>query len=351
MAKFKVGDRVRFTNACPTFWWFGPSTEHKDGVVVALRKGGYAYNVKCEGEDTKALVDDEHIELVEPELRLEAGKSYRTRDGRKVGPMMTFGDKGRFIAKEGDGRVWEEDGAHYFWYSTAATTADDLIAEWAEEESLGDILAEAFGTKGGPAARSGKTRKDLLFLKGDVVECLKDCEGQFTRGKRYVVANDYPAHSRYYDNVEIAEDDSGRTTNGWCRDYFRRVDADKPAQLSVSISGVGRWTITPKNPTAIVALIEDGQPKPSDRPYVHASRDAAEKEASRLANKHKAKTFGVYELVSSSCVLAPVYKHEWQRLAAGGSKVAAIIELRTISGLGLAEAKTAIEYWIAREAA
>lgn len=345
MAKFKVGDRVRFTNACPTFWWFGPSTQHKDGVVVALRKGGYAYNVKCEGEDMKALVDDEHIELVEPELRLEAGKSYRARDGRKVGPMMTFGGDGRFIAQRGDGRVWEGSGAHYnMCYMTAA---DDLIAEWTEEKSLGDILSEALRIKGGEDTKASKPRKDLLFRKGDVVECLRDCEGQFTKGKRYMVRNDLALGSAPWRNLEIAEDDSGRTTNGWCRDYFRRVDADKPAQLSVSISGVGRWTITPKNPTAIVALIEDGQPKPSDRPHVHASRDAAEKEASRLANKHKGKTFGVYELVSSRSVPAPVYKHEWQRLAAGGSKVAAIIELRSLTDMGLKPAKDAVEQFLA----
>jgi hypothetical protein len=54
-----------------------------------------------------------------------------------------------------------------------------------------------------------------------------------------------------------------------------------------------------KTKTAIVALIENDTPKPSERPYVHATAEAATKEAERLARKYAGQKFGIYELVST----------------------------------------------------
>ncbi|PWE52337.1 hypothetical protein DEM27_31790 [Metarhizobium album] len=104
------------------------------------------------------------------------------------------------------------------------------------------------------------------------------------------------------------------------------------------------------DPTAIVALIEDGQPKPAARPYIHNTVGAATAEANRLAAKHKGQEFGVYVLNGTFQVPKPTYDHEWQRLAAAGQKVNAIKELRAITGLGLATAKNAVEDWAARAA-
>lgn len=64
-------------------------------------------------------------------MQIEAGKFYRTRDGQKVGPMIYFGIKGRFIVTVGDGAAWEGDGrglvdGKYDW-------SRDLIAEWIDE--------------------------------------------------------------------------------------------------------------------------------------------------------------------------------------------------------------------------
>jgi hypothetical protein len=107
--------------------------------------------------------------------------------------------------------------------------------------------------------------------------------------------------------------------------------------------------VTTTKPTAIVALIEGGQPKPASRPYVHATEASAREEADRLASVHKGRQFGVYVLTTTSQEAAPTYKHEWQRLAVAGRKIDAIKELRGITGLGLKSTKDAVEHWLAND--
>ncbi len=55
----------------------------------------------------------------------------------------------------------------------------------------------------------------------------------------------------------------------------------------------------PASTPAIVALIEGGQPKPSDHPKVHKSEQAATDEAERLAVKYPGQKFGVFVLADS----------------------------------------------------
>jgi hypothetical protein len=59
-------------------------------------------------------------------MKIEAGKFYRTRDGRKIGPMKKGhgGVEHKWIVEFGDGMSWKPDG-------TSAHCAD-LIAEWTE---------------------------------------------------------------------------------------------------------------------------------------------------------------------------------------------------------------------------
>src|SRR5690606_8250756 len=99
---------------------------------------------------------------------------------------------------------------------------------------------------------------------------------------------------------------------------------------------------------AIVCLVENGQPKPSTCPQVHPGHDAASTEAARLANAYPGKEFAVYEYKRSAKVevVRHTYDHEWQRLAAKGEKIAAIKELRSITGLGLVATKNAVEHWL-----
>ena len=53
----------------------------------------------------------------------------------------------------------------------------------------------------------------------------------------------------------------------------------------------------PTNP-AIVALVKNGQPRPADLPYVHASVSAATTEAERLAKNNPGQEFAVYQRVA-----------------------------------------------------
>ena len=66
-----------------------------------------------------------------PALQVEAGKYYRTRDGRKVGPMIRETD-GDYMANHPDGRgtvSWRRDGTRYRGREPEA----DLIAEWSDD--------------------------------------------------------------------------------------------------------------------------------------------------------------------------------------------------------------------------
>lgn len=299
----RVGERVRFTDKVPSFWFFGPAKEHKDGVIKSLNSEGYRFCVKT--GDAIGHVNIEHIEPIitaatpeEPAtLKIEAGKFYKTRDGRKVGPMTYAG--GNIYAA--DGKQWRRDG--YYWNGVGGHEQNDLIAEWTDE----------------PPAKPSNDNAQPKFKVGERVKCLKSYPWQFTAGKEYVVSADH--FGRKYESVKVKFDDAESTENGWLPEFFELV--------------------TPT--TTIVALIENGQPKPSSTPHVHASTGAADKEAKRLAAKYKGKQFGVFTLTTTHEEAAPVYDHKWQNMAALGLKIDAIKELRAVAGIDLLSAKRAVE--------
>ena len=356
MGKFKVGDKVRFTDACDTRWWFGPHKECKEGVISDVLQGrrGYEYEVRSGEYSGRGFVRGEHIELIAPTfkvgdrvvpsgkacvdlvkhwneywseegayegafyvtavnasgdisysnkpggpgphvegycmtpapLKLEAGKYYRTRNGKRVGPLMTdqhaylFGAQGYSLTSE-----WYSDGRRNSGWETDL----DIVAEWMEE-----TVASAFKV-------------------GDFLT--KSC---------------WPE-----DGFEVTKIEGGKVylSDGFPSPYSYPYDIDED------------WIIVAKTATApttncIVALIENGQPKPSERPHVHPSRNKAETEAGRLARKHKGREFGVYELVVTK---QEKPEHEWQRLALEGRTIDAIKKLRDISGMSLRAAKAAVD--------
>jgi len=64
-------------------------------------------------------------------MKIEEGKFFRTRDGRKVGPMLGEGKlEGGLTDKLGNGLMWNFDGTHKAW---GMSDCDDLIAEWTDE--------------------------------------------------------------------------------------------------------------------------------------------------------------------------------------------------------------------------
>lgn len=67
-------------------------------------------------------------------MKLEVGKYYRTRGGRKAGPLKDFDGsfKGRVEDDRVEGnRVWYKNGSHYYGEMSL-----DLISEWEDEMKI-----------------------------------------------------------------------------------------------------------------------------------------------------------------------------------------------------------------------
>jgi hypothetical protein len=230
MGKFKVGDRVRVIDE---------RGGRKIGDIAVVSKAG----------DLKGLSGGSiglfayRLEPAPP-LTITAGKFYKTRDGRKVGPMeagvwgRVFYDSSRSIT----GQSWNEDGS--FIYGVVNNI--DIIAEWVDE----------------PVAVAPAKPK---FKVGDRVKC--------TIGMGNGKVKAVNADGRY--KVDWDNGDAGVTW--WDDEDFDLISS----------------------PTAIVALIENDQPKPATRPCVHIDQATAAAEASRLALKHPGQEFGVFVLADS----------------------------------------------------
>jgi hypothetical protein len=325
----KVGDRVRFTGECLTDWWFGPHTEHKEGVVSAENgPDSYAFDVMVEGESVRAHVDIAHIEplpvsaeaqgasdewvpevgqrvrlkdvnhveewgkagecgtvvsvciedkdaqvqfdesgawwaamnnlgpVTEPApLTVEAGKFYRTRDGRKVGPVerRQEGYSGDYPwtdrpSNPGPAHTWQDDGYMFF---TGSVDDGDLVAEWVDEPV---------------AAAPAKPAPSPKFKVGDHIK-VKD--GTLT-------------------GVIHARNSAGAMS------FI--MDGD-------TVPGPQFWyddeLVLLSRPSFIVCkLNSNGKPLPNRRPRVHATKRVASAEAQRLAGIYGGE-FAVYERVDS----------------------------------------------------
>ncbi len=245
---FKIGDWVR-TEGWSRFY-----------EVVGV-EDGHIWVKLYDGTSSKESTEGKTFEFERAPLTIETGKYYRTRDGRRAGPME-YGNDDDFsyvshVEGEIGNRIFQKDGTHGSRW-IVHNPALDLIAEWVDEPV--------------------KAAAPLPFI-------LRNLE----------------------------------------------------------------FMVAPIAKPAIVALIENGQPKPSVAPFVHANEMLAAKEAARLASLQKGQEFGVYVLTQKVSEPAPSYKHEWQRFAAKGEKISAIKELRSVTGLGLRAAKDAVEHWIAHD--
>lgn len=330
MGKFKVGDRVIAKGR-----GYGGG-EHEGKVVeiddtialVEFSDGWSGGHDGGRGDNVKNRWNFLHRDLRQAPLKLEAGKFYKTRDGRKVGPMQRHAWASGYFEMPAKltSQSWYEDGS----YIKGLTSQLDLISEWIEPKvnvaAQVDTLSDEYGRGSVTPAPSNDNVAKPKFKVGDRVENLRG-------SKDYIGAKG-----------TIIEDD------GSTMPY--KIKLDQPianwgdTHLWSNADGI---KLLSSHPTAIVALIEDGQPKPAARPYIHDTVEAATTEANRLAAKHKGQEFGVYVLNGTFQVPKPAYDHEWQRLAAAGQKINAIKELRAITGLGLKPTKDAVEYWLATE--
>ncbi|KAB2716635.1 hypothetical protein [Brucella intermedia] len=244
--------------------------------VVALKDS--AYSIKKGSISTVVRVDGDYISIRKENgtfdgwraeyfalalFTIETGKFYRTRDGRKVGPMSDEGDRAYDTDEKclaayinGDHRLFRaKDGRHLFGKAHL-----DLIAEWVDEP-LATASTDAASDDNAPVAK---------FKVGDIVKR----SGSFMPHQRLRITK--VLGDRY--SVEWLEGGPGSIDN-W-RGY------------EFELAG-------PTSQPAIVAMIENGQPKPSEKPKVHKSEESATDEAERLAVKYPGQKFGVFVLADS----------------------------------------------------
>jgi len=322
--KFAVGDKVRcIGNNLP---------RGKTGVIVMDDESNVPYLVAFNnwadghGDDDNEwwleAVDLEPVAVApQPQLRIQAGRYYKTRDGRKVGPMEVHDDD--WVAWESPDCYYDENGVAKYIDST-----NDLIAEWVDEPAVATVAEDKPKFKVGDRVENAIDGNDYE-TPGTVHKIV---------GDGYRVIWDFDGHE---DTIKWEQHELrlvSPATSGKRETYTIR-----DAKFFVS-DGEGGWQqIAGKRP-AIVALIENGQPKPADRPFVHPDREAATKEARRLAGKHKGQEFGVYELVDTAKE-AKVYKHEWQRLAASGDYEDAATAIVKATGMKRIDARRAAKHW------
>lgn len=314
MGKFKKGDEVRLIKS-----------EHYNGYGRYGKTGELGTVIRYDGIDDTYSVDftesgqwwakASNLEPSASTLKIEAGKFYKTRDGRKVGPMER---REGFLFHEG----WHYNASGECCYrgrSGDCVQKDrEIIAEWIDEP----VVAKAK-----PSNDNAKPK----FKVGDRVKLTRSFYGAAKVGATATIGQ-RAIFDRYVDIVwDKNHLHQGQMNGGYSPDYFELIPS------------------TPSDHTAIVALIESGQPKPSSTPHVHTSEVAAHKEATRLAAKYKGKKFGVFTLTATHEEAAPVYDHKWQNMAALGLKIDAIKELRAVAGLTLKGAKDAVEAWIEYE--
>lgn len=337
--KFKVGDRVTYSDDkcsgigvihednCSTSWFVKTEDRHRQFCIF-------------DGGTTRVF---EASDLRPATLTIEAGKFYKTRDGRKVGPMSKY--DGDSWCTPGDGSLWVGSGERYFGPDGGGPT--DLIAEWVDEPA-------AVANDNAPAEKPAAERPVAKFKVGDRVKLVR--EGLSTTGAIGLTAVIESLDMGGGDNPILLRFDQGDlhrfSTLAVTKEYTRAnvkgiepIKSEKPFTFSGGIFRAEDFRIAgwPSPRPAIVCLIENGHPKPADRPHVHSSASNAEREAARLAGKYKGREFGVYELVSTK---REEPEHEWQRLAADGQRVTAAIALRDSAGISFGLANSAVRAFL-----
>lgn len=250
----KVGDRVRLSEKseyyCNDTCTVGTVTNYPsgfDGTYLGVIFAGDDFVWNFRAEELTA-------EPATATLTIEAGKFYKTRDGRKVGPV--YSENGYYVA---DGWHYNKNGECGL-FGTHNPDEDyrddkDIVALWEE-----------------PASNDNAAVAKPKFKVGDRVVVTGNRPGLVPKIGKYGVVS-----SHKWEGYMVKLNDGGD---------FAFVDEE----------------LTPESPPttpAIVALIENGTPRPSTAPKVHTSQEAATTEAERLALEHPGQQFGVFVLADS----------------------------------------------------
>ncbi len=242
----KVGDRVRLKRDSRN--GFGDTTavikageevtitgEMDDGLLtMAESEGWVGYKT-----NTSYWVRSDDIEPIPATLTIEAGKFYRTRDGRKVGPMEVteipwtdiHGDTSAFVGRF-DGHK-DHYTAKGLWLTRyGEDRPEDLVAQWVEPTAWQAATEEPEPV----AVAEATVTPEPRFKVGQKVRCVDSYPGSFTVGKEYTVA--------YYDQhgvprLGVTRADHG-AADGISAVYFE--PASPPAKFKVGdrvITNVG----------------------------------------------------------------------------------------------------------------
>lgn len=263
-ARLSNGDLVYVSKVTPRY------LDGQAGLTIAATPGG----------DGPRWTIDRFAPVDTATLTIEAGKFYKTRDGRKVGPMEKYCGKGLghsaafdqtadFTApdleKSGDGGSYTSDGT---WLTSSGKSSFDLIAEWIDEPD--EQPAKASNDNAEPAVKP-------KFKVGDRV--IGESGAIYT-----IVDNSDNEHWPLRSEGEFG-----------ASQFWRN---DGTAWSLHKSGGDNLVKAVPVVPT-IVALIEDGAAKPATRPKVHADQASATTEAERLALQFPGQQFGVFVLADS----------------------------------------------------
>jgi hypothetical protein len=214
----KVGDRVRFTTDNPNGGAeYGAAGEDYAIASTISFDGGYGMQVQID-HAAHLFWPSAPISALEPvvaPLTIEAGKFYRTRDGRKVGPMMEsdYSSEWPFQA-EGEIDSYRPDGT--YGISEGEVSPQDLVAEWVEPESSVEEVAVAEAT-----ATPDEAPK---FKDGQKVRCIHS-----SWGAAYKAGEIYEVRKASVGHISTVRDSVGSTTNGWSDVHFELATPAAPS--------------------------------------------------------------------------------------------------------------------------
>lgn len=243
----KVGDRVVLTADNGDDGEFGAKGD--EGRVESTTYSGchVRFETGSQKGDWWAVHNDDLRPI--PTLTIEAGRYYKTRDGRKVGPMEVLSESGgTFYEVVGDGRLWSGEGT-----GGNLAEGEDLIALWPEPTATAtttaapvsaqvDAIADEYGSGVVPfvdpsamiAKALGANDNAPKFKVGDRVVSVENGRTQGMVGT--LIQDDHSAcpYLVRFDDFENGHGDANR--EWWLLPCDLQVHSDNVTNLVITVT-------------------------------------------------------------------------------------------------------------------
>lgn len=358
----KVGDRVRRVRHTGTI--SNCRIGHETTITRLLSHGrGFWYEGEDGSEQNSSRLDD--WEVISS-FTIEAGKFYRTRDGRKVGPMrhsnrasFEEGANGESYPYYADGYTYTDAGRCH--WNPKEDHRSDLVAEWVDEPAVAPTATT--NEVAAPESKFGFTIGDQVkpvsgdasyvnehysahfdgrYGKSDGTYFVREFTGTeigisakneggaacFFFPSRFEAAAP-PVKFKVGDRVKIVGNSRGQrhldnqigreftitmrdglSDEGWSGDPIENDYWWPEMDLQLVSAAPTPVGAAPTDSFIVARLTPTGQPRPNARPRVHPTLDSANQEAARLANR-LGDEFAVYQRVSSRTVDAGPVPTRW----------------------------------------